>query len=147
MTLGTEDADGGYRALPDNGDVTLVAGAQGGFHVWARMRLRDVPEGHYYTVRTASRVVDGRVVLRVPMSAQDVGAVGPDGTWEAPTALPMFMCPSPIGIPVIDTPIRYEITLTTGEGKSVAAGRMLGVPRCPSAPPELHDFCVRICSG
>lgn len=130
--------------LVDGGDdVTLVAGAQGGFHVWLDWRLRGVPAGSTVTLeRRAFRVADEAVVLRFD-GAVDVGAPGDDG-WFAPLdPIPMFMCPSPIGVSVVDVPIRFELHVLAGAGELARTAVTL-TPRCPDAQ---RDFCTRICTG
>ena len=137
-------ADSAFVALADGQDATLVEGAQGGFHVWLKLRVAGGPRT-LMLGKTAYRVSDNALVLRTS-GALDVGAPGPAGTWELPTATPMFMCPSPVGIKVIDTPIRYEITLTDGTN-TVAHGQVTLTPHCPATPAETTAFCNRICVG
>jgi hypothetical protein len=141
LTLGTVGADGGWAPLVDGEDVTMVEGAQGGFHVWMKFRLMGVAPMHALELRTAHRAGDGALVLRA-MGDADVGAV--DGAWETPAASPMFMCPSPIGLSVIDQPIQFEIALTDETGAAVASGEVALVPHCPAAQ---LDFCMKICTG
>ena len=158
MTLGGTAPDGGgFIAFTDGQDQTLVYGAQGGFHLWMKFRLRDVPPHKSVAIqRMAWRDGDNQLVLRT-MGSIDIGAPGPDGYYELPMAVPMFMCPSPIGLQVNDQLIRYQITLLDGTAP-LAVGSIRLVPRCPqNAPPadggvqdggtDDHGFCVKICSG
>lgn len=145
---GRVDGGGGVEvavaALGDGGqDVTLVAGAQGGFHVWLDWRLRGVAAGKTVTLeRRASRVADETVVLRFD-GAVDVGAPDADG-WFAPAdPIPMFMCPSPIGVSVVDVPIRFELHVLDGADELGHTAVTL-TPHCPDAQ---RDFCTRICTG
>ena len=87
-----------------------------------------------------------QIVLRAN-STIDVGPAGADGFWELPAATPMFMCPSPVNIRVIDEAIRFEITLTDANNATVAHGQTTLVPRCPTSPPETFAFCQMICVG
>ena len=126
--------DGGTAPLVDGQDVTLVAGAQGGFHVWLRYAY-DGPAAAATLTRTAHRLSDDALVLR---SSADV-TVGP-----LSDPLPMFMCPSPIGISVVDTPIAYTLDLTDGSDAPLASGTITLVPRCPE---DEATFCQQICTG
>jgi hypothetical protein len=92
LALGTGDASG-FVAFSNQQDVTLVEGAQGGFHVWVRYQYDGVPGGSAHLARSAHRVGDGAIVLRT-------SAVATVESESMP--LPMFMCPSPVGLSVID---------------------------------------------
>lgn len=128
--------------LVDGQDVPLVAGAQGGFHVWLELRLRDLGAGAVTLERSAHRVSDGAVVLRYDSPLQ-VGPAGPDGWWQA-AEFPMFMCPTPIGISIVDVPIAYQLRLVDDGGAELARAGVTLLPRCPDAQ---RDFCLRICTG
>src|SRR5438045_2499798 len=105
---GAADAAGAMVPFRDGQDVQLVAGAQGGFHVWMRYALKDVPAGAMIKVeRLAHRQVDNAIVLRFD-SYEAVGELGADG-WYRTAAFPMFMCPTPIGVSVVDNAIIYEL--------------------------------------
>jgi hypothetical protein len=127
----------------DGQDVTLVEGAQGGFHVWMHYAVRDLPAGTVTLERSAYRVSDGAVVL-VYRGDADIGAPDDSGWWSAPAAVPMFMCPSPIGITIVDTPIDYQLRLVGGDGAELARAAVTLVPHCPD---DQRDFCTRICTG
>lgn len=148
VTLGGSTAtNGAFVPLVDGQDAPLIPGAQGGFHVWMRYRLTGLSPGTYRVARIAHRVSDGQIVLRIPPDSVDVGAPDANGYWESPMSLPMFMCPSPIGIQVVDEQIRYEIDVLDDSGKqTLSSGQVIMVPRCPSDPQQ-HDFCYRICTG
>jgi hypothetical protein len=126
----------GADGLPyqDGEDVTLVAGAQGGYHVWLgyRMMPPPSPSGELQLERTAERASDGALVLRTQTTLQ------PDGE-----LLPMFMCPAPVGLPVIDRAIEYRLQFSDGGGV-VARGEVTLVPHCPA---DSIEICQRICSG
>ena len=127
----------------DGQDVTLVEGAQGGFHVWMQYDVRDLAPSTVTLERTATRASDGAVVL-VYRGDVDIGAPGADGTWTAPAPIPMFMCPAPIGITVVDTPIDFRLRLLDDAGAELARAAITLVPHCPDAQ---ADFCTRICNG
>jgi hypothetical protein len=129
--------------LTDGQDDTLVEGAQGGFHVWMQYAVRDLPAGTYTLERSAHRASDGAVVL-VFRGDVDIGAPAADGWWTAPAPIPMFMCPSPIGISVVDVPIDFTLRLSDAGDSEQARAAITLVPRCPEAQ---RDFCTRICTG
>src|SRR5262249_45212938 len=64
LELGGVDAMGQWVALIDGQDVTLVEGAQGGFHVWLKYRVTEMGSGNQHLERTAHRAEDGQLVLR-----------------------------------------------------------------------------------
>ncbi len=144
MELGTIDGASGFVALHEGDSATLVEGAQGGFHVWMKFRLAGVAPGELTLGRQAHRGVDGKLVLKTEGSVV-ISSPSPDGVWELPNALPMFMCPSPIGLSVIDQPIEYELVARDSAGE-VARSAITLVPHCPV---ENHSraFCERICTG
>ena len=129
--------------LTDGQDDTLVEGAQGGFHVWMQYAVRDLPAGSVTLERTAHRVSDGAIVLRY-RGEVDVGAPDADGWWTAPAPIPMFMCPSPIGLSVVDVPIEFALRLLGDGDVELARAAITLVPRCPDGQ---RDFCTRICTG
>jgi hypothetical protein len=129
--------------LADGQDDTLVEGAQGGFHVWMQYAVRDLAPSTVTLERSAHRASDGAVVL-VYRGDVDIGAPDATGWWTAPSPIPMFMCPSPIGISVIDTPIDFTLRLLGAGDAELARAAITLVPRCPDAQ---RDFCTRICTG
>ena len=129
--------------LADGQDATLVEGAQGGFHVWLSYAVRGLSAGTVTLERTARRVSDGAVVL-VYRGDVDVGAPGDDGWWDAPSPIPMFMCPSPIGLSIVDVPIALTLRMLGPGDAELARAAVTVVPRCPDAQ---RDFCTRICTG
>ena len=144
LTLGTADAEGNWLPLVDGQDVTLVEGAQGGFHVWMKIRTQGMPDQQIAIAKTAHKVATDQLVLR-SMAAAEIMPTGPSETWEIPTAFPMFMCPSPVGISVIDTLISYEIGLSNIDGTDeLCHAAITLIPHCPI---DQKDFCERICTG
>jgi hypothetical protein len=117
--------------VTDGQDVTLVAGAQGGFHVWLSYATSGMPAGAATLLRTANRVEDDALVLRMQGQAMP----------EATDPIPMFMCPSPIGLSVIDRPIRFRLEFTDEK----AAAEVTLTPHCPTD--SSNAFCMRICTG
>jgi len=135
LTLGMDAGDQSFVAFTDGEDVTLVEGAQGGFHVWVRYRYGGEAGVTARLERTAHRQMDDALVLR---STAQVGMV-PESD-----PLPMFMCPSPVGLSVIDQPIVFQLQFSDDNGAVLAEGAATLVPRCPEAN---RDFCLRICTG
>src|SRR3954451_15194409 len=89
-----DDAGAPYH---DGQDVTLVAGAQGGYHVWLGYQMTPAPSGEVQLERMAHRVSDGALVLRFDTTIDQ----------ESAPLVPMFMCPVPVGLPILDQPIQY----------------------------------------
>jgi hypothetical protein len=120
--------------LSDGQDVLLEPGAQGGFHVWLSWRAEGMEPAELQLERTARRLSDDKVVLRTSGAVRE-----PGGT------LPMFMCPTPIGISVVDQPIVFRLSLADASGARLAAGAITLVPHCPDD--GQREFCERICTG
>jgi hypothetical protein len=146
VTLGTIDASGsGFYNL--SGDQPLVAGAQGGFHVWLKYRVAGMPPATVRVSRTVRRVSDGRLVLKTEGS-QEIGAAGADGAWELPAALPSFMCPSPVGVRVEGEAMRFQVVLSDPDtGEVLGTGEAVATPQCPPPGDGQHDHCMQICVG
>jgi hypothetical protein len=135
VQLGVLAADGSFTSYTDGQDVTLVAGAQGGFHVWMSYLMMPAPTGDAALQRTANLASDGTLILR---TMSDVTLA------DAPSMpLPMFMCPAPVGLSVLDIPIIYTLEFSDDNG-AIARGQVTLVPHCP---PDQIDFCQRICNG
>jgi hypothetical protein len=137
------DAEMSVLMLTDGQDATLVEGAQGGFHVWLAYAVRGAA-GSFTLERRADRVSDGAVVLRYRGDV-DVGAAGASGWWTAPAPIPMFMCPTPIGVSIVDQPIAYTLRLLDDAEVEHARAAITLVPRCPDD--ANHDYCMHICTG
>jgi hypothetical protein len=133
-----------FIAAADGDDAELVAGAQGGFHVWINVRLKGT-SGPVYLVHEARRVSDDTLVLRGNRQVMEVPDDAMEDWWESPSAAPAFMCPSPIGIRIYDEEIRFTVEVRDTEDTPLASDEILLVPRCPAV--EQHEFCIEICSG
>jgi hypothetical protein len=143
VTLGSAAFDGsGF--VPLGGDETLVPGAQGGFHIWIKYRVAGMAPQKVRVQRTARRVSDGALVLTTE-GTQQIGPPSSAGYWELPTALPSFMCPTPIMVNVIDQRIRFELQLTAEDGTPLADEHGEATVHCPTG--DQAAFCQRICSG
>jgi hypothetical protein len=143
LMLGSAMLDGsGF--VPLAGDQTLVSGAQGGFHVWVKYRVRGMAPATLTVQRTSRRVSDNALILNSDGSL-DVGAAGPDGWWQLDHALPNFICPTPLGVNVIDEPLLFDVALHDDKGELVAKSHAEATVHCPSG--SEGDLCRRICSG
>jgi len=144
VTLGGTALDGsGFLAL--SGDQTLVEGAQGGFHIWLKYRVAGMAPGHVRVHREARRASDQALILMTDGS-QEVGAPSSSGYWELPSALPSFMCPTPLGINVIGERVLFDLRITSDDGQLLGDGTADAVVRCPDGG-DAATFCARICSG
>ena len=92
-----------------------------------------------YTIRRAS---DDRLVL-TSMRQTMLGPPASTGYWELPTAIPSFLCPSPVGVQVRDEPMHYLLDVSTIDGTHVGSGTADFTPHCPTG--DTH--CMAICSG
>ena len=135
LTLGANDTTGTFQPFREGQDVELVEGAQGGFHVWMRYRASGVVGMRAELQRVAHRVDDGALILRSTSQSTIV---------DESDLMPMFMCPSPVGISVIDEPMRFELRFVDEDGQLLSAGTTTLVPHCPEAN---REFCLRICTG
>jgi hypothetical protein len=143
ITLGTTTVAGeGFFAL--EGDQVLVPGSQGGFHVWLKYRIKGMSPGKVMVKRTARRVSDNRLILTTEAS-QEIGPMGEAGYWEAPTAIPSFMCPSPLGVKVFDIPVVFDVKVVGPDGTTLAEATAEATPHCPID--DQAEFCRNICSG
>jgi hypothetical protein len=137
-------APDGSGFLPLEGDVVLAPGAQGGFHVWVKYRVSGMPAGPVNLAYTARRSRDARLVLTANRY-QELGAPSTDGYWEVPMAIPAFMCPSPVGVQVMDEPMRFKLEMLGMDGTWFGTGEAEVTPHCPEG--DQATFCARICSG
>jgi len=150
LVLGGASDDGReFVEVEDGAELPLVAGSQGGFHVWTGLRLQGAA-GILYVEREARRASDQQIVLltstlvmEVPDLAMEEWWVRPDG--DQLDALPTFMCPTPIGIRVRDEPLVLRVQVTTEEEELLAEQELSFVPRCPEG--DQAEFCAEICSG
>jgi hypothetical protein len=147
VALGMASTDGkAYVELVDGDEADLVPGAQGGFHVWLKVRVRGVAGMGTITVeREARRVSDGELVLGAVPQHLEVPADTEDGWWEKPEPMPAFMCPTPIGLRVEGEPIRLTVRLRTEDGELLAEDHAIVVPRC--RPDQQGEYCLEICIG
>jgi hypothetical protein len=145
VALGGSPAPDGSGFVALAGDVSLIPGAQGGFHVWTKYRVTGAVAEMVDVAYTIHRASDDRLILSAQRQ-QELGPPGDAGYWELPTAMPAFMCPSPLGVQVHDLPMRFEIQLSdpaTGTALGNASAEF--TPHCPDG--DQSAFCLQICSG
>jgi hypothetical protein len=145
LLVGSADFAGeGFVEVADGAEVALVAGAQGGFHVWTSFQVRGAA-GELYLRREARRVSDGVLILRALPLYFEVPEEAMESWWAPRSATPSFMCPSPIGIKVFDDEIAFSVELTDRRGNLVAEDHVVVIPRCPQD--DQREWCLQICSG
>jgi hypothetical protein len=143
VTLGGANPDiSGFTTLA--GDITMIPGGQGGFHVWVKYRVTGAGAEVVLISYTARRISDDRLILKNNISAQ-LGAPGSEGYWESPIPIPAFMCPSPLGIAVQDQPLKLDFEVRDTNGALRGGASATFTPRCPGDDQATH--CVAICNG
>lgn len=142
LELGSAPAAGtGFMPMP--GDATLVPGAQGGFHVWLSYKVKGT-ESAVKAAHTVRRELDGKLLSRGERRLEVVGGeVG--GWWQSETATPVFLCPTPLGVSVIDVDAVFEVTLLDADAKELTKQQVKTRLKCPTDAQA--DFCQRICKG
>jgi hypothetical protein len=138
-----DDADGsGFHTVRDFTPLDLIPGAQGGFHVWINYSLEGVA-GPVYVEREARREADGELILRALRQKIEVPEEAMEDWWDNPYSAPAFMCPTPIGLSVIDEPIVVTVRILDMDEQVLAEESLIVVPHCNLQ----SEFCQSICSG
>lgn len=153
VQLGTIDVrrhgDARWVDITEGQDAELAPGAQGGFHIWLRYRLSGAAGRVVQVKRLADRI--GPQGQRDRVLTTDGLQLVPEGAaaWEVADPIANFMCPTPIGINVIDETIELLVQVSEPDGAVLGEGRARVVARCPpaAAGQDVHDFCRKICSG
>lgn len=156
VALGTIDrrlhGDDRYVPIENGQDAELAPGAQGGFHVWLHYKLSGM-NGRLVVKRIADRVTlkDGGEKLDRVLTTEGVQVV-PAGVqeWQTKEPLPNFMCPTPLGINIIDQLIEMKVVVEDMGGRTLGQARSRVRVRCPGTvenPDPQREFCLRICSG
>jgi hypothetical protein len=152
LALGTVDVarygDQRWVDLTDGQQVTLVPGAQGGFHVWVLYRTQGI-SGRVQVSRIADRVpADGSARQRV-LTTTGVLTIPSSDPWQTPDPIPSFMCPTPIGVSVLDAPIELSVRISPESDASttLAQSTVRILEQCPPVTDSTHDFCLKICQG
>ena len=143
LELGTAGQGGtGFEAMPLA--ATLVPGAQGGFHVWLSYRIKGAAPGAVKAAHTVRRESDGKLLSRGDRKLE-VGAGAGDGWWQSEGATPAFLCPTPLGVSVIDEHAVFEVTLLAEDGSEMAKRQVKTQLVCPTDGQAA--FCQNICKG
>jgi hypothetical protein len=141
LALGTTTADG-QGFLPFQADQVLIAGAQGGFHVWLKLRIAGLPAGDLKLRRAARRAGDGRVLVETQSVVQVGVATG--GYWEQPSPVPLFICPTPAGITVVDQAVEADVAVLGANGSTEGSASATFTVHCPD---DARATCLQLCSG
>lgn len=141
LVLGTAAADGRGFA-PFAADQVLVEGIQGGFHVWLKIRVTAMPPGIATLHRTLHRAADGQLLLDARTALQ-IGAADGD-TWEQPSPLPLFLCPTPPGVAIVDQGVQLEVALDDPAAGAPLTARAAFNVHCPD---DARTSCLALCSG
>lgn len=163
LTLGTIDAVATMQTgmpvwvdLSDGQSVQVAPGSQGGFHVWTMYRVAENTQARKLHVqRIADRIATDGTRQRVLSTdgVLDLPAQLPGEVWQTPSPIPSFMCPTPIGVSILDAPVELDVKLIEDQVSGVADSRVLGEAHvrlnltCPPQGDPQHDFCISICKG
>jgi len=131
----------GFTPMP--AEATLVPGAQGGFHVWLSYKVKGT-EGAVKAAHTVRREGDGKLLSRGERRLE-VAAVEEGGWWQSDGATPAFLCPTPLGVSVIDVSAIFEVTLFSEDARELVKQQVKTQLKCPTDGQA--DFCQRICKG
>jgi hypothetical protein len=147
---GPDDGTSGYVELTDGQDVTLVPGAQGGFHVYLNVRVEEKSmnaDHALYIDRKARRIDTDQLVSQNRQLASFIPAEQDEALYETEKPMLMFLCPAPIGIQVNDQTltVKVQALLHHKDPEPIAEGTIRLTPRCPENTSK--DFCLKICSG
>lgn len=144
FVAGSASDDGtGFVPVADGASVPLISGAQGGFHVWVNVQIEGVM-GELTLEREGRRDDTDQLVLAVSRTPLDVPEDAMDAPWDAPEAAPSFMCPTPVGISVIDQPVRFRVRLLDEADGVMAEDTIVVRPSCPMGE-GLGEYCRNVC--
>ncbi|MEQ8272055.1 MAG: hypothetical protein RMA76_15480 [Deltaproteobacteria bacterium] len=149
---GEEDGSAGFIAVDDGVDLVLQPGAQGGFHVYVNLRFTEASldkfgaEEKPLIRRFARRTDAGTLVSRSTHTTTLMPAPDAEGMYDTENSIPVFLCPSPIGVQVAEERLILEVEAAADEDDPEPIIDTLEfVPRCPEGDQE--EFCRRICFG
>jgi hypothetical protein len=141
LVLGTpvSDSDLSFQVLP--AALELHGGAQGGYHVPLLYQVDGQTEPGATFEHRVTRVRDGVLVSK----GSRVYDVAPDGTgsWRTDAAVVIFLCPTPVGVDVVDEALSFEVTLTRTPDVVLARTTAQAVVHCPAGA----FSCPLICKG
>ncbi len=135
--VASDDSTPQFIALP--AEVELHSGAQGGFHVPVMYRITGEEEAGAQFDAVVRRTRDAELVSRSSRSLDVSGSV-----WVTSQAIPIFICPTPVGINIIAEELTFEVTVTNSVGVVLTRERAKTTLRCPASN---ASFCASICKG
>jgi hypothetical protein len=153
LGLGTIDTrlygDTRWVDLVDDKPLELAPGAQGGFHVWLLYRVGENNRDRRVRVeRIADRLGGDGSRQRVLTTSNNIDLPA-DSPYETPMPIPSFMCPTPIGVNILDAPLEFMVRVSEAESATglLAEKRVRIQPSCPPIGDPQRDFCMNICTG
>lgn len=152
LQLGTVDTrlhgDARWVDFTDDRQSELAPGAQGGFHVWVLYRIGQNDRPRKVRIeRIADRLGEGGSRQRV-LTTSNTLELGAE-PYESPLPIPSFMCPTPIGVNILDAPLELLVRISESDDATalLAEKRVRLQPICPPVGDDQRDFCLRICTG
>ena len=148
LEIGAGEASGasGFIPLGEPAELTLVPGAQGGFHVMLNMRVAagTMPAADIRLSRTARRADTDELVSRSEHYIEMIPSESDPELDETKDSFAMFLCPTPVGIQVADEVLELRFEVIDRDGNpAVGTGQIIA--RCPEG--DQQEFCERICFG
>lgn len=137
IELGGVDEGGRFQPLPP----ALVGerGQQGGIHVGVGLRMPEGGTGDLLFSLKVSRASDGALISETTREF-NVGFAEPG--WTSGEPLRVFMCPPRSPVPIVGTPLTFEVT-ATGRRTPGVLGRTVSTAtfQCPLAYPSCDSAC------
>ncbi|HJZ88081.1 MAG TPA: hypothetical protein VKN99_23065 [Polyangia bacterium] len=125
----------------DGSEISLIEGAQGGFHVLFALRARGLRAGSALVEWSVRPAGTGDPPLLRGDVRSFLSEVDAEGWLRAPAAVPCVLCPSPA--PVSEVPLEFQFAVHDRDG--TMGERTLALsPRCPDAA-AAHARCEALC--
>lgn len=154
VELGTLDPSDplGMRYLPlsDDLQVQLAGGAQGGFHIWTLYRIGGNRSDQRIRVRRYIDRLGSDGSRKRVLTADGTERIPAESPWQSPAPIPSFVCPTPLGVNVLDAPLELKLRLednSSGELLGEAQVRLRAVCPPAMAGDTQNAFCMMICVG
>lgn len=116
----------------------LESGAQGGFHVRVEYRVAMREQRDATFMLRVWRASDRRVVSRNQRTDDISGELWRSGD------VTVFMCPSPVGVSVVDEELSFELVVTDRNDHVLGIATTRSTLTCPASE---KNFCESICKG
>lgn len=131
-------SDGGsdFQVLP--AEVSLVPGAQGGYHVEVRYQVSGEPTNAVLFTHRAHLTDTGALVSK---GTRQFDVLPTGGAWLS-EPFPIFMCPTPVGVTVTNQNVTIEVTATSADGGLLGTTSGTTKLRCGAG-----QYCETICKG